>query len=100
MKTVCMYGSFRHYDEMVAFRDALLASGASCEWPTPDLRRDPTTMTQEDNNLKEVRDAWCRFTQGHRRIISGALVSSCRCIGRRQLRQGSQGQRHIGVAQP
>ena len=48
MKTVCLCGSFRHYDEMLAFRDALLASGASCEGPTPDLRRDPATMTQKE----------------------------------------------------
>ena len=48
MKTVCLCGSFRHYDEMLALRSALLACGASCEWPTPDLRRDPKTMTHED----------------------------------------------------
>ena len=48
MKTVCMCGSFRHYDEMLALRDALLASGASCEWPTTELRRDPKTMTEEE----------------------------------------------------
>ena len=48
MKTVCICGSFRHYDEMLALRDALLASGASCEWPTIEQRRDPKTMTEED----------------------------------------------------
>ena len=48
MKTVCMCGSFRHYDEMLALRDALLASGASCEWPTIEQRRDPKTMTEEE----------------------------------------------------
>lgn len=48
MKTVCICGSFRHYDEMVAFRDALLASGAACEWPTSDGRRSPSTMTAEE----------------------------------------------------
>ena len=50
MKTVCMCGSFRHYDEMFALRDALLASGASCEWPTIEQRRDPKTMTDEEAN--------------------------------------------------
>ncbi|OLD38080.1 MAG: hypothetical protein AUI57_08485 [Candidatus Rokubacteria bacterium 13_1_40CM_2_68_8] len=48
MKTVCMCGSFRHHDEMLALRDALLASGASCEWPTIEQRRDPKTMTVEE----------------------------------------------------
>jgi nucleoside 2-deoxyribosyltransferase len=44
-QTVCLCGSFRHWAELVAFRDALLASGAACEWPRPELRRDPETMS-------------------------------------------------------
>ena len=48
MKTVCICGSFRHYDGMLALRDTLLAIGASCEWPTTELRRDPRTMTEEE----------------------------------------------------
>lgn len=48
MKTICLCGSFRHYDEMLALRDALLATGARCEWPTADLLRDPTTMSDGD----------------------------------------------------
>ncbi len=43
-----MCGSFRHYDEMVALRDVLLASGTTCEWPTSEGRRNPTTMTDEE----------------------------------------------------
>jgi len=39
-----MCGSFRHYDEMLALRAVLLASGASCEWPTIDHRRDLSTQ--------------------------------------------------------
>ncbi len=48
MKTVCMCGSFRHYDQMLVLRDALLAIGASCEWPTIEQRRDPKAMTEEE----------------------------------------------------
>ena len=48
MKTVCMCGSFKHYDEMLVLRDALLRSGASCEWPTIEQRRDPKAMTEEE----------------------------------------------------
>ncbi|PYN83248.1 MAG: hypothetical protein DMD96_03040 [Candidatus Rokuibacteriota bacterium] len=53
-KTVCICGSFRHFDEMVTFRDALLASGVSCEWPTSELRRDPKTMTDAEGKAAIV----------------------------------------------
>jgi len=33
-KIVCICGSLRHFDEMLSFREALMASGASCEWPS------------------------------------------------------------------
>ena len=46
-KTACICGSFRHFEKMVAFRDALIASGGSCEWPTPELR-DPKTITDAE----------------------------------------------------
>jgi nucleoside 2-deoxyribosyltransferase len=45
MKSVCICGSFRFYDEMVALRDALQAQGVHCEWPTPGPRRAPQAMT-------------------------------------------------------
>ena len=45
MKSVCICGSFRFYDDMVALRDALQAQGIPCEWPTPGPRRAPQAMT-------------------------------------------------------
>jgi hypothetical protein len=47
-QTVCLCGSFRHWAEMASLRDALLAGGASCEWPRPELYRDPATMTERE----------------------------------------------------
>ena len=47
-QTVCLCGSFRHWAEMLALREALLAGGAPCEWPTPELHRDPATMTGDE----------------------------------------------------
>jgi nucleoside 2-deoxyribosyltransferase len=44
MKSVCLCGSFRFYDDMVALREALQAHGVHCEWPTPGLRRAPQGM--------------------------------------------------------
>lgn len=49
MTTVCLCGSFRHYDDMLDLRRALLAIGAACEWPEPDLGRDPGSMTPEES---------------------------------------------------
>lgn len=48
MKSVCICGSFRFYDEMVALRNALLARGSLCEWPTPGPRRAPQAMTPDE----------------------------------------------------
>jgi hypothetical protein len=44
MKSVCLCGSFRFYDEMVDLRNALQARGAIYEWPTPGPRRAPQAM--------------------------------------------------------
>jgi nucleoside 2-deoxyribosyltransferase len=44
MKSVCICGSFRFYDEMVALRNALQAQGIPCEWPMPGPRRAPQAM--------------------------------------------------------
>jgi nucleoside 2-deoxyribosyltransferase len=52
MKSVCICGSFRFYEEMVQLRNMLHARGALCEWPLPGPRRAPQTMTTD-----EARDA-------------------------------------------
>jgi nucleoside 2-deoxyribosyltransferase len=52
MKSVCICGSFRFYEEMVDLRKALQARGVLCEWPLPGPRRAPPTMTAD-----EARDA-------------------------------------------
>jgi nucleoside 2-deoxyribosyltransferase len=66
MKSVCICGSFRFYDEMVALRNALRARGVLCEWPTPGPRRDPNTMTSH-----EARDA---ITQHLERMDRADLI--------------------------
>lgn len=48
MKTVCICGSSRHYEDMLAFRALLHASGIICDWPTVEGRRDPKTLSQEE----------------------------------------------------
>ena len=45
MKSVCICGSFRFYDEMMDLRNALHARGARCEWPVPGPRPAPQVMT-------------------------------------------------------
>jgi nucleoside 2-deoxyribosyltransferase len=52
MKSVCICGSFRFYEEMVDLRHALQARGVLCEWPLPGARREPQAMTAD-----EARDA-------------------------------------------
>jgi len=52
MKSICICGSFRFYEEMVDLRNALQARGIRCEWPLPGPRRAPQTMTAD-----EARDA-------------------------------------------
>ena len=52
MKSVCICGSFRFYEEMVDLRNALQARGVLCEWPLPGPRREPHAMT-----VDEARDA-------------------------------------------
>ena len=52
MKSVCICGSFRFYEEMVDLRHALQARGVLCEWPLPGPRREPQAMTAD-----EARDA-------------------------------------------
>jgi hypothetical protein len=63
MKSVCLCGSFRFYEEMVQLRNALQARGALCEWPLPGPRHAPQAMTAD-----EARDA---ITQ-HLERIDGA----------------------------
>jgi len=48
MKTVCICGSFKFYDEMVDLRGALEVRGIRCEWPRPGPRRDPRSMDLEE----------------------------------------------------
>lgn len=55
MKTVCICGSFRHYDDMLVFRDALLARGVQCDWPTVEERQDPKTLSPEDARAAILR---------------------------------------------
>ncbi len=58
MKSVCICGSFRFYEEMVEFRNALLARDVVCEWPLPGPPRDPRAMTAD-----EARDAITRHLE-------------------------------------
>jgi hypothetical protein len=55
MKSVCICGSFRFYDEMVDLRNTLQARGMICEWPRPGRHRDPQAMSPG-----EARDAITR----------------------------------------
>jgi nucleoside 2-deoxyribosyltransferase len=55
MKSVCICGSFRFYEDMIQLRNALQAQGVRCEWPLPGPRREPQAMTAE-----EARDAIMR----------------------------------------
>jgi nucleoside 2-deoxyribosyltransferase len=48
MKSVCICGSFRFYDDMVALRHALQAQVVHCEWPTPGPRRAPQALTPDE----------------------------------------------------
>ena len=52
MKSVCICGSFRFYEEMVQLRNALQARSVLCEWPLPGPRHAPQAMTAD-----EARDA-------------------------------------------
>jgi nucleoside 2-deoxyribosyltransferase len=52
MKSVCICGSFRFYEEMVQLRNALHMRGVHCEWPLPGPRHAPQAMTAD-----EARDA-------------------------------------------
>jgi hypothetical protein len=52
MKSICICGSFRFYEEMVDLRNALHARGIRCAWPLPGPRREPQAMTAD-----EARDA-------------------------------------------
>src|SRR2546426_95473 len=63
-QTVCLCGSFRHWAEMLALREALLAGGAPCEWPTPELHRDPATMTGDEARTGHKEE-------GHRSLGAG-----------------------------
>jgi nucleoside 2-deoxyribosyltransferase len=58
MKSVCICGSFRFYEEMVQLRDALQARGVCCEWPLPGPHRAPQAMTTD-----EARDAIMQHLQ-------------------------------------
>jgi nucleoside 2-deoxyribosyltransferase len=52
MKSVCLCGSFRFYEEIVQLRNALQARGILCEWPLPGPHCAPQAMTAD-----EARDA-------------------------------------------
>ena len=52
MQSVCIYGSFRFYEEMVQLSNTLQARGVRCEWPLPGPRRAPHAMPAD-----EARDA-------------------------------------------
>ena len=52
MKSVCICGSFRFYEEMVQLRNVLQARGILCEWPLPGPHGAPQAMTAD-----EARDA-------------------------------------------
>lgn len=54
MKSVCICGSFKHYNEMLELRGTLLANGASCEWPTPGPRTDPKAMSPAEARVAIV----------------------------------------------
>jgi nucleoside 2-deoxyribosyltransferase len=58
MKSVCICGSFRFYEEMAQLRNALHARGILCEWPLPGPCREPQAMTAD-----EARDAITRHLE-------------------------------------
>jgi nucleoside 2-deoxyribosyltransferase len=58
MKSVCICGSFRFYEEMVQLRNMLQARGVPCEWPPPGPRRAPQAMTSD-----EARDTIMRHLE-------------------------------------
>jgi nucleoside 2-deoxyribosyltransferase len=58
MKSVCICGSFRFYEEMVQLRNALQSRGVLCEWPLPGPRLAPQAMTAD-----EARDAIMRHLE-------------------------------------
>ena len=48
MKSVCICGSFRFYEELVQLRNTLQARGVLCEWPLPGQHRAPQAMTADE----------------------------------------------------
>lgn len=48
MRSVCICGSFRFYDEMVELRQALASRGIACDWPLPGPRQAPSAMTADE----------------------------------------------------
>ena len=48
MQSVCIWGSFRFYEEMLHLRNAFQAQGVRCEWPLPGPRRAPQAMTADE----------------------------------------------------
>ena len=67
MKSVCICGSFRFYEEMVQLRNALQARSVLCEWPLPGQHRAPQAMTADEaqdaitQHLERMDRAECIF---------------------------------------
>ena len=67
MKSVCICGSFRFYEELVQLRNTLQARGVLCEWPLPGQHRAPQAMTADEaqdaitQHLERMDRAECIF---------------------------------------
>jgi nucleoside 2-deoxyribosyltransferase len=76
MKSVCICGSFRFYEEMVELRNALQARGVRCEWPPPGPRRAPQVMTAD-----EARDAIMQHLERMDRAECIFIFNKGGCLG-------------------
>jgi nucleoside 2-deoxyribosyltransferase len=80
MKSVCICGSFRFYEEMVQLRSTLHARGVLCEWPLPGPRREPQTMTADEardaimQHLERMERAECIFVFNKEGYLGNSVV--------------------------
>jgi nucleoside 2-deoxyribosyltransferase len=80
MKSVCICGSFRFYEEMVQLRNTLQARGVRCEWPLPGPRRDPHAMTADEardvitRHLERMDRAECIFVFNKDGYLGNSVV--------------------------
>ena len=80
MKSVCICGSFRFYEEMVQLRNTLQTRGVRCEWPLPGPRRAPQAMTTDEasdaimHHLERMDRAECIFVFNKGGYLGNSVV--------------------------